>query len=50
MQAQPLLAQLTRVNAEVKALVTKAFESTPALKPLADPVTIQLVSEQTEVI
>lgn len=41
--AQPLLAQLKSVNEEVTKVVSSALTSTPALAPLSDPVTVQLV-------
>lgn len=41
--AQPVLKQLSSVNDELKKVITSALSSTPALQPLADPVTVQLL-------
>ncbi len=49
-QAQPVLSQLRQVVGEVERLVSRTVTTTPALAPLADPVTIQLVSGIISVI
>lgn len=42
--AQPMLKQFSSVNEELKKVVGSTLASTPALAPLADPVTVQLLA------
>lgn len=41
--AQPILKQLGALNNDMKKIVVKQLAKSPALAPLADPVTVQLV-------